>query len=143
MKVHVVPGGDRRTVERGRLVVPAAQGGLNFFIDTVADRLHNFGFDDIALGVDCDFNDDVTLQVSRKLGSRYRRIWIYDWVGDVDFVAGDRSVNHGTQRRSGVCIMVARFRVGCCGGNYDDPLRFWRWRLGLRAWAWLDHSRRE
>jgi hypothetical protein len=39
--------------------------------------------------------------------------------------------------------MVARFRVGCCVGNYNDPLRFWRWRLGLSTWAWLDQSPRE
>src|SRR5712691_1043945 len=52
MEMYVVPGGDGRAVERGRLVVPAAQGGLDLFVDPVADRLHNFGFDDVALGVD-------------------------------------------------------------------------------------------
>src|SRR5437899_5459070 len=141
MEMYVVPRGDGRAVERGRLVVPAAQGGLDLFVDPVADRLHNFGFDDVALGVDCDFNDDIALQVPGKLGSRYGRIWIHDWIGDVDFMAGDRSVNrrHSAQRRSGAGIVVASFRVGNCKGL----LRLWcrLWRLGLRAG--LAHPRRE
>src|SRR5258708_25993180 len=74
MEMYVVPGGDGRAVERGWLVVPAAQGGLDLFVDPVADRLHNFGFDDAALGVDCDFDDDIALQVPGKLGARSRRI---------------------------------------------------------------------
>jgi len=133
MEVHVVPGGDGRAVERGRLIVPAAKGGLDLFVDAVADCLHNFGFDDVALGVDGDFDDDVALQVPGKLGARHRRIWVHDRIGDVDFMTGDRSVNHGAQRRSGVGIMIAGFRVG------QDLLRLWRrlWRLGLRAWARL------
>src|SRR6266481_5497504 len=141
MEMYVVPGGDWRAVERGRLVVPAAQRGLDLFVDPVADRLHNFGFDDVALGVDCDFNDDVALQVPGKLGSRYGGIWIHDRIRDVDFMAGDRSVNrsHSAQRRSGTGIVVSGFRVGNC----RDLLRFWRrlWRLGLRAG--LAHPRRE
>src|ERR1700692_3994362 len=96
VEVHVVPGGDWSAVERGRLVVPAAQGSLDLFVDAVADCLHNFGFDDVALGVDRDFDDDVALQVPGKLGARYGRIWIHDWIGDVDFMAGDRSVNHSS-----------------------------------------------
>src|SRR3981081_162539 len=90
MEVYVVSGGDRRAVEGGWLIVPAAQGGLDLFVDPVADRLHDLGFDDVALGVDRDFNDDVALQVPRKLGPRYRRIRIHDWIRDVDFMAGDR-----------------------------------------------------
>src|SRR6202162_4726447 len=133
MEVYVVPGGDWRAVERGGLVVPPPQGGLDFFVDPVADRLHNFGFDDVALGVDRDLNDDVALQVPGKLGSRYGRIWIHNRIGDVDFMAGDRSVNHSysAQRRSSAGIVVAHFRVGNC----KDLLTFWRrlWRLGLRA----------
>ena len=95
MEVHVVPGGDWRAVERGWLVVPAAQGGLDLFVDPVADGLHNFGFDDVALGVDRDFNDDVALQIPRKLGALHGRIWIDDRIRDVDFMTGNRSVNHG------------------------------------------------
>ena len=49
--MYVVPGGDWRAVERGRLVVPTAKGGLDLFVDPVSDRLDNFGFDDVALGV--------------------------------------------------------------------------------------------
>src|ERR1700730_10715574 len=102
MEVYVVPGGDGRAVERGRLVVPTAQRGFDLFVDSVADRLHDLGFDDVALGVDRDFNDDAALQVPRKLGALHRRIWIHDWIRDLDFMAGDRSVNrsHSTQRRS-------------------------------------------
>src|SRR5438445_7875658 len=116
MEMYVVPGGDWRAVERGRLVVPAAQGGLDLFVDPVADRLHNFGFDDVTLGVDCDFNDDVPLQVPGKLGSRYGRIWIHDWIRDVDFMAGDRSVNHcySAKRRSRAGTVVASVRLGNC-----------------------------
>jgi hypothetical protein len=95
MEVYVVPGGDWGAVERCWLVVPTAQGGLDLFVDPVADRLHNFGFYDVALGIDRDFDDDVALQVPRKLGSRNGRIWIHDWIGDVDFVTGNWSVNHG------------------------------------------------
>src|SRR6266446_9395020 len=51
MEMYVVPGGDWRAVERGRLVVPTAKGGLDLFVDPVSDRLDNFGFDDVALGV--------------------------------------------------------------------------------------------
>src|ERR1700693_1049943 len=94
MEVYVVPGGDWRAVERGRLVVPAPQGGFDLFVDPVADRLHDFGFDDVAMGIDRDFDDDVTLQVPGKLGSRYGRIWIHDRIRHVDFMAGNRSVNH-------------------------------------------------
>src|SRR6266446_7598274 len=131
MEMYVVPGGDWRAVERGRLVVPAAKGGLDLFVDPVADRLDNFGFDDVALGVDRDFNDDVALQVPGKLGARHRRIGIHDRISDVDFMAGDRSVNHGAQRRSGAGIVVGGFRAG----NDNDLLRLWRtlWRLGLRV----------
>src|ERR1700674_2894261 len=123
MEVYVVPGGDWCAVERGRLVVPAAQGGFDLFVDPVADRLHNFGFDDVALRVDRDFNDDVALQVPGKLGARYGRIWIHDWIRDVDFMAGDRSVNHcdSAQRRSGAGIVIAGFRVGNC----NDLLWLW------------------
>src|ERR1700674_1765261 len=116
MEVYVVPGGDWSAVERGRLVVPAAQGSLDLFVDAVADRLHNFGLDDIALGVDRDFNDDVALQVPGKLGSPHGRVWIHDWIRDVGFMAGDRSFNHGAQRRSGAGIVIARFRVSSCDG---------------------------
>src|SRR5258708_8864542 len=132
MEMYVVPGSDWRAVERGRLVVPAAQGGLDLFVDPVTDRLHNFGFDDVALGVDRDFDDDVALQVPGKLGAGHRRIWIHDRISDMDFMAGDRSVNHGAERRTSTGVVVGGLRVS----NYIDLLRLWRglWRLGLRAY---------
>src|SRR5229473_1505466 len=116
MEVYVVPGSDGRAVERGRLVVPATQGGLDLFVDPVADRLHDFGFDDVALRVDCDFDDDIALQVPGKFGALHGRIWIHDWIGYVDFMPGDRSVNHGAEERSGAGIVVGGFRVGSCNG---------------------------
>src|SRR5713226_6935117 len=128
MEVHVVPGGDWRAIARGRLVVPSAKGGLDLFVDPVTDRLHNFGFDDVALGVDRDFDDDVALQVPGKLGARHRRIWIHDRISDMDFMAGDRSVNHGAERRASTGVVAGGFRVG----NYIDLLRLWR--LGMRAY---------
>src|SRR5713226_6484555 len=139
MEVHVVPGCDWRAVERGRLVVPPTKGGLYLFVDPVTDRLHNFGFDDVALGVDRDFDDDVALQVPGKLGARHRRIWIYDRISDMDVMSGDRSVNHGAQRRASTGVVAGGFRVG----NDNDLLRLWRrlWRLGMRAY--LARSDRE
>lgn len=136
MEVHVVPGGDWRAVERGRLVVPAAKGGLDLLVDPVADRLHNFGFDDVALGVDCHFDDDIAHQVPGKCGALHGRIWIHDRIRNVHFMACNRSVDHGAQRRSGAGIVVGGFRVG------RDLLRFrrWLWRLGLRAWAWREQQ---
>src|SRR5260370_18139163 len=109
MEVYVVPGGDWRAVEGGGLVVPAPQGGLDLFVDPVADRLHNFGFNDVALGVDRDFNDDVALQVPGKLGALHGRIWVHDRIGDMAFMAGDRAINHGyiAQRRTGAVICFA------------------------------------
>ena len=86
--MHVVLAGDGRAVERGRLVMPAAQRGLDLFVDPVADRLHDLGFDDVALGVDRDLDYHVALQVPGKLGTVHRRIWIYDRICDVDFMAG-------------------------------------------------------
>ncbi len=50
--MHVVPGGNRSAVEGGGLVVPAAEGSLDLLVDAMADRLHDPGFDDVALGVD-------------------------------------------------------------------------------------------
>ena len=95
MEVYIVPGGDGRAIEGGRLVVPPAQGGLDLFVDSVADRLHNPGLDDVALGVNRHLDDDVAHQVSRKLGAVHGRIGIHGRIRDVDFVAGNRAVNHG------------------------------------------------
>src|SRR5258708_18140223 len=100
MEVYVVPGGDWSAVEGRGLVTPPAKRGLDLFVDPVADRLHNFGFDDGALGVDRDFDDDVSVQVPGELGSRHGRVGIHDRVGDVGFVTGDWSVNHGAEGRS-------------------------------------------
>jgi len=95
VEVYVVPGGDGRAVEGGWLVVPAAESGLNLFVDTVADGLHNFGFDDAALGIDRHFNHNISHQVAGKLSAVDGRVGIHDRIGDVNFMAGDRSVNHG------------------------------------------------
>src|ERR1039457_6358009 len=111
MEVHVVPGGDWRSIKRGWLVVPSAKSGLDLFVDTLANPLPNFGFDDIALRVNGHLDDDIALQVSGELGARHGRIWKHDRIRDVDFMAGDRSVNHGAQRRPGVRIVVAGLLV--------------------------------
>jgi len=46
--MNIVPRRNRRSVQRCRLVVPAAKSSLDLFVDPMADRLDNFGFDDIA-----------------------------------------------------------------------------------------------
>ena len=66
MEVNVVLGSNRDTIERGGLVPPLAQRGDNFFIDAVADGLHDSRLDNVALRVDSDLDDDVTLQVARQ-----------------------------------------------------------------------------
>src|ERR1035438_5638363 len=83
MEVHVVPGGDWRSIKRGWPVVPSAKSGLDLFVDPVANRLHNFGFDDIALRVNGHLDDDIALQVSGELGARHGRIWKHDRIRDV------------------------------------------------------------
>ena len=139
MVVEVMPRRHGRAIERGGLVVPAAQRGLDLFVDSVPDRLHNLGFDDAALGVDGHLDDDVAHQVPRKLGAVEGEIRKHHWIRDVNFVAGDRPVNHGAQRRPGVGIVLACFRIG------HDLLGLWGsfWRLGLRAWTLPARSARE
>ena len=112
MKMYVVVRSDRRSVKRRGLVMPAAKSRLDFFVDPVADRLHDFRLDHVSLGVDGDFDDDISLQVPGKFGAVHGRIWIYDRIRDVDFMSGNWSVNHRAQRRSGAGIVVAGFRIG-------------------------------
>jgi hypothetical protein len=120
------------------LVAPAAKRGFNLFVDPVADRLHNFRLDHVSLGVDGDLDDYISLQVVGKCSAVHGRIGIYDRIGDVDFMPGDRSVNHRAQRRSGAGIVVASFGTG------GYLLRFWRsLDRPPRAWAWLAGPRRE
>ena len=110
--MYVVVRSDRRSVKRRGLVMPAAKSRLDFFVDPVADRLHDFRLDHVSLGVDGDFDDDISLQVPGKFGAVHGRIWIYDRIRDVDFMSGNWSVNHRAQRRSGAGIVVAGFRIG-------------------------------
>ena len=63
--MHVVVRSDRRAVERRRLVVPSPKRGLNFFVNPVANRLHDLGLDDLALGVDRDLDYDVPNEITR------------------------------------------------------------------------------
>jgi hypothetical protein len=114
MEVHVVAGGYGGAVQSGGLVVPAAERGLDFFVDAVADGLDNLGVDYITCGVDGYFDDDVANEVMGKPGAIYGRIGIYGWIGDVDFVAGNRAVDHCycAQGRSGMGIAITGVRVG-------------------------------
>jgi len=52
MEVYIVPGGYGSAVESCWLIVPAPKRGFDFFVDAMADRLHDFGFHHIALRVD-------------------------------------------------------------------------------------------
>ena len=137
--MHVVPGGDGHAVERGRLIVPAAKRGLDLFVDAVADRLHDFRLDHVSLGVDGDFDHDISLQVAGKFGAVHGRIWIYDRIRDVDFMSGDWPVNHRAQRRSGARVVVAGFRID----RYLPRLGRSLQRLGLRVRARLARPWRE
>ena len=59
MEVHVDVRRYRSAIERGRLEVPSAHGGFDLLVDAVADRLHDFGFYHVALGVDGHDDHDI------------------------------------------------------------------------------------
>lgn len=111
MEVNIVLRSDRSAIQRGRLKVPLAQSGFDLFVDAMTDRLHNFGFDDAALRVDGDFDDDVSDDVARKRIPVNGRIGINSGISNVDFVSGHWTINHGSKRRTGMGIMVAGFGI--------------------------------
>ena len=111
MEVDVVLGGNGCAIEGGGLEVPLAESGHHFFVDAVANRLQKSGLSDVALRVDGDFDDDVPLQVTRKFGTRHRRVRKDDGIGYVHLVALDGAVNHGAKRRSGASIAICSFRI--------------------------------
>lgn len=112
MEVHIVAGGYWRAIQRGGLVMPAAKSGFDLFIDAMTDCLHDLGFDHIALGIDRNFNNNVAHQISRKFGAIDRRIGVDGWIRDVDLMSGDRAIDQGSQRRSGMRVVIALLRVG-------------------------------
>lgn len=123
MEVYILTRGDGSSVERGRPVVPATKSGFDLFVDAVTNGLQKLGFDHIALGVDGHLDDDISDYVARKCGAVDRWIGVDDRIRDVDFVAGDRAVNHGSERRPGLGVLAASFGVS------DDRLRRGLWRL--------------
>jgi len=141
VEVYILTRGDGSSIERGWPVVPAAKSGFDLFVDAVSDGLQKLGFNHIARGVDGHFNDDIADNVMRKRRAVDRRIRIDDRIRDVDFVAGDRAVNHGSERRSGLGVLAASVGVS------DDRLRrgFWRLRflVGMRARLRLGYLCRE
>src|SRR5882724_6590300 len=66
VEVHIVLGCDRHAVKSGWLIAPLAKSGDDFFVDPVADRLHDSRLDHVALRVDGDLYNDITLQVARQ-----------------------------------------------------------------------------
>jgi len=134
--MNIVPRRNRRSVQRCRLVVPAAKSSLDLFVDPMADRLDNFGFDDIALRIDGDFNDNIAHQVARKRGAVHGRVWVYGRIGNVNLMSSDRTVNHSAERRSGAGVAVASFGVG-------QKLRLGCRLRRLETQAWLDCPCRE
>lgn len=112
MEVDVVLGGYGYAVERGRLEAPLPEGGHDFFIDPVADGFEETGFDDRALGVDGDFDDDISFKTGRKFSAHHRRIGKHDRVGHMDLMAVDGTVNHGAERGSGALALSGDFRIG-------------------------------
>ena len=130
--MDVVPGGDWGAVEGGGLVVPAAEGGFDLFVDAVADGLHNFGLYYVALRVDGYFDDDIAHQIAWERGAIHGRVGKYGGIGDVDFVAGDGSIDHGAERRSGVGVVVARVGIGKESYRFRRGLGRWRLWEGMR-----------
>jgi len=111
MEVDVMLGGDGNAVEGGGLVVPSPERGLDLLVDSMPDRLDNLRLDDISLRVDGHFDHHVALQIPGKFGARDGRIRIYDGIGHVHFMAGDRPVNHGPKRRSSARIVLGCFCI--------------------------------
>jgi hypothetical protein len=111
MKVDVVFGGNRHAVKRGRPVVPLPQRRHDLFVDPMPDGLQNAGFDDIALRIDSHFDNDVALQIPGEFGTRDRRVGIHDGISHVYFMARDRPVDHGAQRRPRAGIVLGSFGV--------------------------------
>jgi len=110
MEVNVVLGSDRDAIERGGLVPPLAQRGDDFFIDAMADGLHDSRLDNVALRVDSDLNNDITLQVARKFGTRHGRIRKQDGEGNMHFMAFYWAVNHRAKGRTSTAVVVGSFR---------------------------------
>lgn len=59
MEVHVDVRCYRIAIKRGWLEVPAPHSGFDLLVDSVADRLHDFRFYDIALGIDGHYDHDI------------------------------------------------------------------------------------
>jgi len=78
--MNIVPRRNRRSVQRCRLVVPAAKSSLDLFVDPMADRLDNFGFDDIALRID---GLQTSPPVARKRGAVHGRFGLHGRIGNV------------------------------------------------------------
>src|SRR5579859_5156147 len=131
VKVYIVVRSDRRSVKRRWLVMPAPKSRLDLLVDAMTDCLHNLGLDDVALRVDGDLDDDVTCEVSGQFSPVDRRIRIHNRIGNMDFMASNRSVNHRAQRRSSAGIVVAGFGIG----ENLLRLRCWLGWLGLRKRA--------
>jgi hypothetical protein len=131
VEVHVVPRGDRGTIQRGGLVVPPPQSSLDLFINAVADCLDNFRLDHIALRVDRHFNHHIAHQIAWQAGTVYRRVRVNSRICDVDFVAGNRAINHCPKRRPGMGVPVAGIRVGYNGLWFRGGF----WRLSFRKRA--------
>lgn len=122
--MYVVMRGDGRAVQGRGLVVPAPEGGLDFFVDAMPDGLDNPGVDHIALGINGDFDDDVAGKVARKLSTVNRRIGVNDGIGYMDFMAGNWAVDDCAERRSGLGGDVTRLRIRFTGMKLLGGPRF-------------------
>jgi len=90
-----------------------AKSGDDFFVDPVADGLYNSGLDDVALRVDGDFDNHISLKVARQFRARHGWIRKHNRVGYVYFMAFDGPVNHChcAKCRASACIVIGSFRV--------------------------------
>jgi hypothetical protein len=138
MKVDVMPRSDGGAVERGRLVVPLAQGGFDLLVDAVSDGLNDLGFDDISFRVDGNRDHHVAYQVARERGAIDRRVRIDGWIGNVNFMAGDGSVNEGAKRRASMGVAISSLGVGNkLRGLWSRRLSLW-WRDWARLTGWKE-----
>ncbi len=108
--MHVVMRRDRRAVEGGRLVMPAAESGFDFLVDAMTDRLHDLCFDNVPLRIDSNFDDDVAGEASGKLGTIHGRIGIDGWISHVHIVPENGPINDAAERRA--CFGIDRSFFG-------------------------------
>ena len=110
--MNVVLGRYRRAVERGGLEMPLPERGDDLLINAVSDSLDKARFDNRAAGVNRHFDDDIALQIGRKLRAGDRRVGEHSGVSHSHFMTCDRAVDCRPPRRTRADIVVGEVGVG-------------------------------